>query len=119
MNDTSPTPSRRWRPRVPGPLLVTIAIFAAFLFRLWQEGLLGSFLSLSNLQGLLHDCAVPGVAALGMLLIIVSGGIDLSVGSVLALVSVVTMLVYRETVAATESMALASLACVTAGIVVG
>src|SRR5262245_22840424 len=116
MNDTPPISSRRWLPRVPGPLLVTIAIFAGFLFRLWQEGLLANFLSLSSLQGLLYDCTVPGVAALGMLLIIVSGGIDLSVGSVLAVVSVATMLVYRETMAATDSMALASLACLAAGI---
>jgi ribose/xylose/arabinose/galactoside ABC-type transport system permease subunit len=36
-----------------------------------------------------------------MLLVIISGGIDLSVGSVIALVSVVTMQVYREVYAAT------------------
>jgi ribose transport system permease protein len=47
------------------------------------------------LQVLLHQSGIPAVVALGALLVIVSGGIDLSAGSVVALVTVVTMQVYR------------------------
>ena len=53
-----------------------------------------------------------------MLLVIISGGIDLSVGSVVALVSVVTMQVYQQFYTA-ESVAWASTVAVTAGILVG
>ena len=38
---------------------------------------------------------MSAVVALGMLVIIISGGIDLSVGSVVALVTVVTMQTFR------------------------
>src|SRR5262249_10231650 len=79
---------------------------------------------------------VIAVAALGMLMIIVSGGIDLSVGSVVALVTVVTMWVYTLVYAGpssvpllrdwaggswtgTQSILLASVAAVAAGLLTG
>ena len=46
------------------------------------------FLSLFNLQTILADAAITAIAALGMTLVIIGGGIDLSVGSVVALASV-------------------------------
>src|SRR5262249_30885187 len=53
-------------------------------------------------QVLLHAHSAEAVMALGMLLVIVSGGIDLSVGSVLGFVTVVTIqaytLVYQGTI---------------------
>src|SRR5260221_11240415 len=54
-----------------------------------------------------------------MLLMIFSGGIDLSVGSVAALVTVVTMQAYRHLLKTTDSVPMASLAAVVAGIVSG
>ena len=50
---------------------------------------------------------------------IISGGIDLSVGSVVALVSVVTMQVYRHLYRGPESVAFASSIAVAAGVLAG
>lgn len=48
------------------------------------------FLSLDNLSNLLTQSSIYGILALGLLLVIVSKGIDLSVGSVLAFAGVVS-----------------------------
>jgi ribose/xylose/arabinose/galactoside ABC-type transport system permease subunit len=48
-----------------------------------------SFSSPNNVETILRQTAIVGTAALGMTLVIVAGGIDLSVGSIIALVSVV------------------------------
>jgi ribose/xylose/arabinose/galactoside ABC-type transport system permease subunit len=47
------------------------------------------FLSFGNITNLLRSTSMIGVVAIGMTFIIISGGIDLSVGSVLALSSVI------------------------------
>jgi ribose transport system permease protein len=49
----------------------------------------GAFLHLSTHRDALRQASVHGILAAGMTLVIVSGGIDLSVGSVVALVAVV------------------------------
>ncbi len=105
--------------RLSGPMLGLLVLLGLFVLILAWTGQLGNFLSLSNLQGLLHQCSVPAVIALGMLLIIISGGIDLSVGSVVALVTVVAMQLYRLILERTEAVELASLTAVLAGIAVG
>lgn len=48
-----------------------------------------SFLSLDNISNLLTQSSIYGILALGLLLVIVSKGIDLSVGSILAFSGVV------------------------------
>ena len=47
------------------------------------------FLSLPNLKNILEQVSVNGIMAIGMTLVIITAGIDLSVGSVLALSAVV------------------------------
>jgi len=47
------------------------------------------FLRVSNLVNILRQASINGIVSVGMTLVILSGGIDLSVGSVLALSSVV------------------------------
>ncbi len=47
------------------------------------------FLSFGNITNLLRSTSMIGVVAIGMTFVIISGGIDLSVGSVLALSSVI------------------------------
>jgi ribose transport system permease protein len=49
---------------------------------------LKAFLSVANLKTVLSQTVIVSIGALGMTMIIVSGGIDLSVGSVVALTSV-------------------------------
>lgn len=80
------TPSRRWQGQLQrlGPLLGLLAVFALF-------ALIGpeSFRSGRNLETIARQTTIVGMAALGMTLIIISGGIDLSVGSMVALGTVV------------------------------
>jgi len=47
------------------------------------------FLRVSNLVNILRQASINGIVSVGMTLVILSGGIDLSVGSVLALSSVI------------------------------
>jgi ribose transport system permease protein len=105
--------------RISSPLLGLLGVLGLFIVLIGFKGELGQFLSLRNLQVLAHEVTIPAVIALGMLLVIISGGIDLSVGSVVALVTVVTMQVYRALHAQTDSSALASVLAVPAGIAVG
>jgi ribose transport system permease protein len=104
---------------VPWPLLGLLAILVSFAVLLDSKGQLINFLKLPNLQGLLHQASVPALVSLGMLLVIISGGIDLSVGMVVGLSTVCMMLVYNSTQASTESVAWASLAAVLTGVGVG
>jgi ribose transport system permease protein len=102
-----------------GPILGLLVVLGLFMLLIGIKGDLGTFLSVPNFQVLVHDNTIYGVAALGMLIIIVSGGIDLSVGSVVALVTVVTMLVYTRTYARTGSMGIASACAIPSGMGVG
>ncbi|VTR95843.1 ribose abc transporter permease : Monosaccharide-transporting ATPase OS=Opitutus terrae (strain DSM 11246 / PB90-1) GN=Oter_3322 PE=4 SV=1: BPD_transp_2 [Gemmata massiliana] len=77
-----------------GPWIGFVAVLALFTVLIGIKGELGTFLSLGNLRVLLHEGTVPAVVALGMLLVLIGGGIDLSVGATVALVTVVTMRVY-------------------------
>jgi ribose/xylose/arabinose/galactoside ABC-type transport system permease subunit len=68
-----------------GPLFGLILVFT--LFAVLRPR---TFLTVDNLQIMMLQTAVVGTAALGMTMVIISGGIDLSVGSAIAL-SVVTV----------------------------
>src|SRR5207249_8970465 len=99
-----------------GPVLGLLGVLGIFILLISLKGELSNFLSIPNLQVLLKDATIPAVIALGMLLIIISGGIDLSVGSVAALVTVTTMYVYRLQYARSGSIGLASAWAVPSGI---
>jgi len=68
------------------PLLATIAVF--LLIYLAGSVLYSNFFSLRVFVNLFIDNAFVGVIAIGMTFVIISGGIDLSVGSVVALAGV-------------------------------
>ena len=70
-----------------GPMIGLAAVFTLFAI-LRPE----TFLTWSNIEVMLLQTAVVGTAALGMTLIIISGGIDLSVGSNIALCTVAVAL---------------------------
>jgi ribose/xylose/arabinose/galactoside ABC-type transport system permease subunit len=74
---------KRWLVRL-GPLLGLLAIYALF-------AAIGpsSFSTVRTLETMARQTAIVGMLSLGMTLVIVSGGIDLSVGSIVALVTVV------------------------------
>ncbi len=69
-----------------GGLLLIVAFFAIVAHGMGIRG----FMSMRNLRTVLVQTVSVGIAALGMTAVIISAGIDLSVGSVMALASVVT-----------------------------
>jgi len=74
-----------------GPLIGLA--FVTLIFGLLRPG---TFLSWSNFEIMLLQTAVVGTAALGMTLVIVSAGIDLSVGSNIALCTVIIALLLES-----------------------
>ena len=72
--------------KVPTSLLRAYTMLGAliiiWLFFHWQTGSI--FLTPRNLSNLMLQTSVTGIVAVGMLMVIVSGNIDLSVGSLLA-----------------------------------
>ncbi|SAL09814.1 galactofuranose ABC transporter, permease protein YjfF [Caballeronia telluris] len=72
------------------PIVVTIALFAALLA--FGSVMYTGFFSLQVFAGLLIDNAFLLIVAIGMTFVIVSGGIDLSVGSVVALTTILCAL---------------------------
>lgn len=82
--------SRRWTAWVNalGPLLgfaLVYGFFAVFAPATFRSG--------ATFVAMLNQTVVVGIAALGMTLIIIAGGIDLSVGSTVALITVVVAFV--------------------------
>ncbi len=102
-----------------GPWVGFVAVLLLFTALIGIKGGLGTFLSVDNLRVLLHEGTVPAVVALGMLLVLISGGIDLSVGAVVALVTVVTMRVYTALYDPSNPSGVNSLVAVAAGVAVG
>jgi ribose/xylose/arabinose/galactoside ABC-type transport system permease subunit len=114
----SPTPERRFS--LPtGPWLGFAAVLLLFTALIGIKGELGTFLSLGNLRVLLHEGTVPAIVALGMLLVLISGGIDLSVGATVALVTVVTMRVYTAMYAASGPSTANSVVAGACGVLAG
>jgi ribose/xylose/arabinose/galactoside ABC-type transport system permease subunit len=74
-----------------GPLIglaIVCVLFASLRFE--------TFVTFDNFAIVLQQTAVIGIAALGMTLIIIAGGIDLSVGSIIALGTVVIALLIQR-----------------------
>lgn len=67
-----------------GPLLALAAVYLIFVIAGPE-----SFSTVRNLETIARQTAIVGTAALGMTLVIAMGGIDLSVGSIVALSTVV------------------------------
>ncbi len=70
-----------------GPFLI-LAFVVALFATIMPTDVRGTFFSIYNFKLILNQTVIVALGALGMTMIIVSGGIDLSVGSVIALTSV-------------------------------
>lgn len=105
-----------------GPLLALVLVTAGFAIadQLWGGG---HFTEMRNLRVILVQAAPVAVAALGMTLIIISGGIDLSAGtaSVLCATVLATSLAaeYSITVALLLAMAAAATCGLSNGLLIG
>ena len=82
-----------WMWTVLGPFCGLLLITALFAFLTRGSG---TFLTVHNWRTISVQTVIVGTAALGMTAIIVAGGIDLSVGSCVALVTVVISLLVRD-----------------------
>jgi ribose transport system permease protein len=102
---------------VAGPLLGLAFVTAVFAILVGP-----SFLSADNLELITRQTAVLCAAALGMTMVIVAAGIDLSVGSVVALTTVVVAQVLRSgteaAVAASAGVAAAAVCGLINGVLV-
>jgi ribose/xylose/arabinose/galactoside ABC-type transport system permease subunit len=88
---TRPPPRRPglvWRPQLAAAGLPLAAAAAIALFAWAQPAFLGA----ENLIGILRQVAIVGIMACAMTFVIMTGGIDLSIGPVLALAGLATVL---------------------------
>ncbi len=82
---------------VSGDNLTTITLIGSFLLLcLIFTALSENFFSLTNLENVTKQLAVVGIVSIGMTVVLIAGGVDLSVGSVAALSGVVTSLLWIE-----------------------
>jgi ribose transport system permease protein len=75
------------------------------------------FLKPSNLVNIANQIAVIAIVAIGMTMVVIAGGIDLSVGSLIALSAVVATRLIRDFGGAVDASPIAMCVCSLAGIV--
>lgn len=75
-----------------------------------------NFLKTDNLLNIANQIAVIAIIAVGMTLVIITGGIDLSVGSLIALSAVVSTLLIRSAAGSERASALGMTLCCVTGI---
>lgn len=92
-NETAALSKRRWMTHGAGLLWVLVALCLI-------AGVLSPhFYTLPNLQNVLRQMALSGLAAIGMVFVLLTAGIDLSVGSIAAVVAIVAAFLLNAGVA--------------------
>ena len=74
------------------------------------------FLTVSNLLNIAHQISILAILAIGMTLVIIAGGIDLSVGSLMAFAAVLATVLIRDVAGAEQAGPLAMALCFLAAI---
>jgi ribose transport system permease protein len=105
---------RRFKYRQEAVLVVVLALMVV-VFGVWN----GHFLSRSNLISTAQDATEVGLLAIGELYVVVTAGIDLSVGAVLGLAGVVGALVGEKLADAALALVVAGLVSIVVGLVCG
>lgn len=119
MSDTVSSPNAAPRPRylqwqtMAEYVIVLAIVLESIFFAVYAP----QFLSLPNLINIALSIAITGILAVGMTAVILTGGIDLSVGSVAALAGIVAAMAAAS--GATGAVALAALAALGVGLAVG
>src|SRR3954464_7391819 len=85
-------PKKDWLTRI-GPFAGLFAVIAIFAI---LSGSPAQFLSAANLRIVFAQTVIVAISAIGMTVIIISAGIDLSVGAIIALTSVITALALQH-----------------------
>lgn len=99
-----------------GPILGLVLVILIFSILMESPG---RYLSPFNLRIVLAQTVIVAIGAIGMTLIIVSGGIDLSVGSIIALSGVMTALLLNAGISPAGAVAAGILAGGVVGLVNG
>jgi ribose/xylose/arabinose/galactoside ABC-type transport system permease subunit len=111
--DVAPRASNlRWQ-RIAEYVIVVAIILESVFFAVYAP----QFLSVPNLINIALSIAITGILAVGMTAVILTGGIDLSVGSVAALAGIVAATVAGS--GAPAAVTLAALAALAVGLAVG
>lgn len=105
--------ARSLRMRETGLVLIILALFIAMAFASPY------FLTWTNMRAMAMAFAVEGIVVIGMTILLISGGIDLSVGSVTALAMVIAGLLFLSGVDPWTASAIAILACTAIGATMG
>jgi ribose transport system permease protein len=106
--------SRGSRPPWVGPLAALLAVYAIFMVLSPS-----TFGRTQNLVTMARQTVVVGIAASGMTLVIIAGGIDLSVGSMVALTTVLVASILKSGSGPAAAAALAVLATAALGTATG
>lgn len=88
-NQTSPAARQRLRTMMSVVGMLPVLILLAVIF----EVMSGRFMSVNNLSNVMQQASINIVLASGMTFVILTGGIDLSVGSILATSAMVAVIV--------------------------
>ena len=104
---------RLLRMRETGLVLIILVLFIAMSFASPY------FLTWNNMRAMAMAFAVEGVVVVGMTILLISGGIDLSVGSVTALAMVIAGLLFLNGVDPWLASGMAIAACTAIGAAMG
>jgi len=86
-----------WRAREFSTVLILLAEVLFFAWYLWPEaGRSHPFLNSGNFLLILKYSSIYGIAAIGAAVVIISGGIDLAPGAIIALTTVITGYLFVE-----------------------
>ncbi len=97
-------------------ILIAMCVILFVLFSVMSD----SFLSIGTMMNILRQNAVYCIASLGMLLAMLTGGLDLSIGTTGALATILAAMFLRDTqLAAVPAAAVAFLIIIVTGVVVG
>ncbi len=99
---------------VEGNLLI-IVVFLIIILSFASK----NFFTTNNIRNLVRQTSVNGIIALGMTFVIISGGIDLSVGSIVGVASIVVSKLLASGMAIFPSVMIAILVCTLLGMING
>ena len=94
-----------------------VSFLALLIFAIIIKG--STFLDPNNILNILRNNSVIGIASLGMTLVIITAGIDLAVGSQLALLGIIVIVVLNSTQSILAGVGVGLLAAVIFGLLTG
>ncbi|RPH99699.1 MAG: ABC transporter permease [Calditrichaeota bacterium] len=97
-----------------GPFLGLLFVFLIFVI-LAPPAFVGGY----NIKTIITQTVIVGIGALGMTFVIISGGIDLSVGSIISLVTIITAHALNLFSSSGLPVILAAIAAIAAGALIG